>query len=184
VNTFVKGLIAAVMLATVAAGSANASLLGQDVSASGYYIDIGGHTAIGDGIEFRADFEGLGTLLFDFGASTLTIIKPGSLFAGLQWGGVVSPNITFSGFTDTITSLTLISNDGFDGTILSPSFASNSITLNMEDFSLSSWSGSLVFDIGTSSNNSVPEPVSLTLSALGLAGLAATRRSRKRHTAQ
>jgi hypothetical protein len=174
VNTIVKGLVSAVMLATVAAGSANASLLGQNISASG--SGIGGQAVIGGGVEFVADYWG-DHLYFDFGANTITITKSPWLVGLSGYGDYV-----FSGFTNTITSLTLVSDGGFAGSILNPSFTSGSVTFNMEFVDM--WSVTeLMFEIGTASDNAVPEPASLALFAFGFAALAATRRSRNRHAA-
>jgi hypothetical protein len=171
---FAKRLLAAAALAAIADGSANASLIGETILATGDVI--GGSATIGDGIEFKSAYVSgniyKGFFNFDFGADTLSITPIGQMNTYLG----PAQDTVFSGFTDTITSLSVLSNDGFSGTILNSRFTADSIVLDLSQVGVGS---SLVFKIGTSGGNDVPEPASVALSVLGLGGLAAVRRKRK-----
>jgi hypothetical protein len=137
--------------------SAQASLVGDTINASGNFLAPASAT-IGVGAEFN--FAN-GYVLFDFGASTLTIKNT---IGNLSWGDF--GYYTFSGFDDTITGLSIASNNGFAGDPLSSfSFNAHSITLHWGNGSATP-NAQLVFNI-----NAVPEPESLLL--VGTALLAA-----------
>ena len=166
-NTFKKIVVAACVAAAGFSTGANASLIGQTITATG--ANIGPSTAtISSAVEFRALNNNLN---FDFGANTLTL-SPASF--PFSFGNVSS--YTFGGFTSLITGFSIASNDGFTGTLLSNfSFTSNSLTLDPTRGS-ATFPAALVFNIQTSSDATVPEPATTALLGLGLLGFAASRR--------
>lgn len=150
----------------VVSSTASASLIGDTISASGLMLNPTSAT-IGAGVEF----VGLGgyPLDFDFGANTLTISSKGGLN---NWWGY-GP-YTYSGFDDTITSFSLVSNTGFVANFLDDfSFTSNSITLNMNLGSVTNVEQGDVAVFSINSIAAVPEPSSLVLMGLALAVIGA-----------
>ena len=141
---------------------AHATLIGQTITATG--ITLTPTTAtIGPGVEFIGI---IGFMNFDFGASTLTLTPTVN---GVGWGGFL--NYVFSGFDDLITGLSISSNSGFSGTVVTNfSFGPHSITLDMNAGGAADSRSILIFDI-VSSASTVPEPSSMALIGLGLLGL-------------
>lgn len=160
------------VVAVLITSPARADLIGDSITLSG--IAAYPTTAtVGAGVEFTG-FNGF--LTYDFGANTLTVRNPDYYGTYLiSWGAIVGP-YTFTGFTETINSLSIISNTGFYGNIVTNfSYGPNSITLDMDDGGASA-NSELVFGIN-SAPNSVPETCT-TLALLGstFLGLAAFRR--------
>ena len=126
--------------------------------------DLLPHSAvIGDGPEFCGFWTC--TKTFDFDEDTLSIYT-GGVGTG-SWSTYPQPDYrVFTGFNTVITGLSIQSNDGFSGSLLSDfSFTSNSITLNKSYGSYEA-SSLLVFNIET-----VPIPSTVWLFTSGLIGL-------------
>jgi hypothetical protein len=164
-NAFKKMLLITTFAATFgAATGAHASLIGNTVTATGF--TLGPTTAVvNSGIEFSGIVD---YIKFDFGASTLTLTSPTT---SVGWGDF--GKYVFSGFTDVITGLTVASNTGFSGAMLTGfSFGTHSVTMDMGSGSAQQ-NAKLVFNIATAT---VPEPTTVALLGLGLLGVAASRR--------
>jgi hypothetical protein len=160
--------VAALAISIFAANLTRASLIGESISASGNGISPT-TAVIGAGIEFPKS----GVLVsFDFGADTLTVtptISGSSNFGG--WGAY-----TFSGFNSTISGLTLLSNNGFTGSVITnDTFTDHSLTLDFGSGSFAN-NSKLVFGIETP-KNSVPDNAgTFALLSATLTGLVAMRR--------
>jgi len=129
--------------------SARATLIGQVITATDPGEGLNKTATLDGSVQFKDNGQTLG---FAFGDDTLTVTN---LFDfNSNWAGF-GP-LTFSGFTTPITGITLASNNGFSGTILSPTFTSTSIIFNMSSGSAAGGSAKLVFNINTESP-SVPE---------------------------
>ncbi|HWA27467.1 MAG TPA: hypothetical protein VG734_17560 [Lacunisphaera sp.] len=164
-------ILKTLLTSTLVAGSllvstaARADLIGDTVNAAGY--DVAPPSAVvGAGIEFNGMF---GYMNFDFGANTLTVTTT----TEVSWTGFGI--FTFSGFDELITNVSIGSNSGFTGGIVSNfSFTGSTISLDLN----SGYSGqgirTLVFDINSTS---VPEQGSI-MGMLGtaLVGAAMLRR--------
>lgn len=161
-SLFRPALLAAFAACLFAAPAAQASLIGQTVSAKGYLLSPES-AVVGDGAEFIGV---LGNISFDFGADTLTVRSTSTNVSWANWGDFV-----FSGFGPPLTSVRLRSNHGFGGTIIDHlRFSADSITLDMRSAWALDHPNTLVFGI-----NDVPEPATLALVALALGGAAAAR---------
>lgn len=176
-------LIISTAIMMLAAGTANAGLIGTTVTASSTGEGIvcpdnatSCSATIGDGPEFEfLEFVSIGGELFDFGDSSLTVspATEGNFF----WTLSVNPFVVFSGFEVPITGLSIISNNGYSGDILSGfSFTPDSITLLMGQSAREGSDAALVFGISLGSASPVPAPAPLLLLGFGLAGLVWSRR--------
>lgn len=171
---------AAILAATVAFGlslpvaSAQAGWTGDQVNATYYFPDLstpyendGTNAAPWSGVSF-------GEVGWSIGATQITITNPGSIdtaFTSASFNGLV--------FTDTsgspdITNVVLDGSSNLEGT---PTWTSNSVSLNFEG--LPFVPGSIAtFDITFGA--AVPEPTSLALIGVGIAGIGLLRRRKSR----
>lgn len=193
-RTFALGLSAA-LLALGFGGAAQASLLGQTVSCSN--ISPGGALACstptatvtdGGGPEFQIE-TGSGSPFFEIDVSGESVLMSAvssirgvggtaSVTLGdLIWGN--DPGATITGITNFVISGEIQPLGGIgDGLIESDvTFTANAVTI---DYSNTAWSpGSfLSFDLVTT-HSQLPEPATLALFGLGIAGLGLMARRRK-----
>jgi VPDSG-CTERM motif len=171
-SKFRSTLVAVTLLGYLATSTtpAHAGLTGETIDASGPTLGPPSAT-IGPGVEFIgiADF-----MNFDFGDNTLTLTIAG--YSDASWGDFKF--YTFSGFTDTITGLSIGTNDGFSGDVLTDyTFTDHSITLHMGTGAALN-NPSLVFDIDTAGNSVPDQSSTVALCGIALAGIGSIRRRR------
>jgi hypothetical protein len=157
------------------ATTARADLVGQTIlgSGTGLYtfteVPHTGSATIGPGIEFIA--IPCSPVYFDFDASTLTITTRDSL----SWGEF-GPYV-FSGFSEPIVAVTMVSNFGFKGGITTPTFTADSITIDMTNGeSIYGGPVGLVFEIQTQTASVPDGGITAGLLGVALVGMAVLRR--------
>jgi len=142
-----------------------AALIGDTLTATGGFL-FPATATIGDGVEFTFHDD----VRFDFAESTLTLttrIGPGS--------GGGQGFLVFSDFEDTITGISLASNDGWSGSVLTPQFTAHSVTFDFQSFSWAAQGSEIVFNIETAA--AAPDQgTTVTLLGFAFMGLAAARR--------
>ena len=167
----------AVASALLLATGAQAGLLGETVSATGFNLSPSTAT-IGAEPEFRGIGYGDTYLAFDFADTTLTltiVAAPGVL--GMTWSAF-DPYV-FSGFTSPIVDMSIESNNGFAGTLLTGFyFADDRISIDFSEGSACcAPNARLVYQIVTAP---VPEPAIGLLLLAGFVSLAARSRKARR----
>ena len=150
-----------------------AQLLGDTITGTGNGLTPASAT-IGGGVEFTIQGISFTVANFDFGASTLTLTTGAPNTGGISNGG----NFVFSGFDTAITGISVGTNQGWSGTVLTPTFTAGSITVNLDSAQIAISAPApraLVYNIQTGS--SVPDTGG-TVGILGgaLAGLLVLRR--------
>lgn len=188
--------VAATVLALATLPQAHASLVGDTVACSATNAPTfpslacvpGSTVIVGAGVEFVLDELPSNSLLsMDIGASSITLtslvstaLSPLAFFAG--------DSVTFSSLDDfldasaVIASVGLSGVNGVTGLLASAiSFDNHSITIRFDGVSFRDFGSTATIDLTFRStapgpNNGVPEPGSLALAGLALAGLAAVRR--------
>lgn len=165
----------AVALSATLPGTANATLIGDEVNLevfSNGQSDSGLLTAtVGDGVEFNPQ----NVLTFDVGASSIEIVSlipPARFSANVDF---VFSDLDWVGEAGVIVDVLL---DPVQG-IGSVSFTEDSVTFSVLERDRFN-SGVLASIELVTRHASVPEPATLALLGLGLAGLAAVRQRRRR----
>lgn len=173
-NHFKKIVLAAVFAAASISTTAQASIIGDTLMGTGFSLSsIPASTTntaiVAGGAEFRIRPGNSTLYTFNFNADSLLISADNT---AITWSNLGS--YTFSGFSDTITAVTVGSNTGFTlpSNFINIDSATNSITLNFVSGS-SLKNAALVLDI---TSRAVPEPTTVALLGLGLLGVAAARR--------
>ncbi len=158
----------ALLMAVFAFSNAQAGLSGQTVTATGIFLGPSS-AVVGDGVEFHN-----GLVQFDFSDDRLTLsldLPPGTVGGG--WGALGT--YLFSGFADTSLSMTIESNVGFSGSLLTNySFANGSVSLNF--FSGNACCGSDARLVYSFQSSAVPEPSTTALLLFGVCSFGLARR--------
>jgi hypothetical protein len=168
-----------------AAAPAHASFIGQDFTATYQFPALGqvypdsswspASFTVGAGVETVGDVEGVTTISVDFAASTLTLvlntILPGPAWTATAFNGpVFTANGPLGIAGASVNGATNLA--GFDASRVS--FTGSTIQVNWQGLSYTSGS-QVALDFAFVP---VPEPASLGLFGVGVAGLLAMRRRR------
>lgn len=154
-----------------AACSAQAGIVGATVNVDFYYPNTGslycsnGAAVVGGGVEYPASCSGFSPVSIDIGANSITVNTGGATWSGGAFngfeldvlGGIDILSAFYSGGSMGVTGISIIDGD------LWLNFAGQS-------------GGIATF---TFTDGTVPEPAGIVLVALGLLGLAGTRRKQQ-----
>ena len=171
-------IAASIGVAALAAAPAQAAFLGQTIQVQWLLPDTlspfgsAATAVVGAGIEFPNGTDSIGGDSFDISDTTITIGQTSGNFGAATFNGV-----RFSDIGGTIPDIVDVTIDA-GGTTYSTfsssrvSFDANNVWINYASIGLT---GTLMLDV-TFAETATPEPASLALLGIGLAGLVAARR--------
>lgn len=163
------------------ASAANASLINDSITGTGLFLSPSpGPVVVGGGTEFNITFGTSNNIAVDIGADTITFMKTAGDLIGLGGGWIYTfsdlhwtddPDAGLGGVE--ITSSTLI---GFD--LSDISFSEHEVIIDLT--ATDGWGGlSSNGGFTLTLSHDVPEPATLAIFGIGLAGLGFARRRRR-----